>query len=185
MAKRVEAKKPVTILKDLPRLDNGNLANRFWANGIEYTIRTPSDVLSPTRYTEFNRLCMQAGMGLDFNQLLSHLKELERKVYEIDPKDQTTKTGVILQLNAITKAVLDKSADRYDLMLHLCCIFIVEAGEDLRQFSFEKSIEKISNWNTEGYRVNDFFQLAMSSIPQFRAVYQEAERVQASLDISL
>lgn len=184
MKKKIE-KTSVVELKDLPRNERGELIRKFMASGVEYTIKTPSDVLTPARYTEFNRLSMMSGIGLDFNQLIEHLKDLEARVYDVDIKDQTTKTGAILKINAIRNAVLDKSKDRYDLMLMLCTIFIVESNEDLRGFSHEQAIEKIDNWNNEGYKVHDFLSLAVSSIPQFQNVYNEAQKASLNLDISL
>ncbi|MDZ7876103.1 MAG: hypothetical protein U5L45_00455 [Saprospiraceae bacterium] len=166
----------MTELKPLPRQNDGNFARKFTANGINYKILSVNDAMSIERYTEFSRLSAVVGFGADFNGLLGHLDQIAKDILLIDSKEPISKLAAIARIQAVKDAVIDTSKERFNQAMYFCSLFIVRDGEDLTRWDFEDATEKISDWNTEGYKGTDFFSLAALCIPDFAVHYLQTEK---------
>jgi hypothetical protein len=160
-------------LKDLPRDSDGQISRYFIANGNKYKICSVDEVLSPTRYTEFERMSIVAGFSMNFDVLFARLQDLEGKIYEIEEAKQQSKTPAIVLINAIQNGIVKSGEMRWEQTAYFSTLFIVRENEDLTKWTIEDAGDKINDWNTEGYKMTDFFFLTALSIPQFAKRYSD------------
>jgi hypothetical protein len=168
-------------LKDLPRDKDGEISRYFTANGNMYKICSVEEVLSPWRYTEFERMSIMAGFGMNFDILYTRLKDLEGKIYEIDEAKQQSKTPAIMLINAIQNGIVKTGELRWEQTAYFATLFIVKENEDLTKWTIEEAGDKINDWNTEGFKLTDFFFLTAVSIPEFAKRYSSLIKEQMNL----
>ena len=166
----------MTELKPLPRDKKGDFEKTFEANGTKYKILDASKSMSLARYTEFSRMSAVVGFGVNFEGLLTHLQEVQKLVFDIDPKNSLTKKGAILKVEAMLELIIKTSQERFDQALYFATLFIIKEGEDLTEWDFDEATEKVSDWNKEGYSAQDFFSLAVSTIPSFASAWHEMKK---------
>lgn len=176
----------MTELKKLPRDEEGKIKRKFEANGIEYTIRDPSEVMSGKRHVEFNRFGTIFAFGYDFASFIGHIQEAKRLVIDADLKDSLTKMKPLLKLEAIEAAIIEASKMKYDAAVYLCSIFVTSKDENILEWDFDTQTEKIDNWLIkEGYGHSDFLSLATISVPEFLKNYNQKVEEIESRNISL
>jgi hypothetical protein len=158
-------------LKDLPRSLDGEIERYFMANGNKYCILSIDECLTPYRYTEFERMSIVGSFAMNFDVLFTQLRSLEGKIHQMDLSDDTAKTPPIVLLNAIQNGIIKSGQMRWEQMAVFCSLFIVREKEDLRVWSIEDANDKVADWNAEGYRMKDFFQLGAIAIPKFAPEY--------------
>lgn len=159
--------KIITELVKLPRDEQGNIKRNFEANGHKYIIRKASEVLTLRRNTELNRMGLVAATGLTFAELINKTQQSTKAIIEIELNENFTlsKMKPILINQGIEEALVRLSKENYDAILLYCTIFIVRENEDIRYWDYETQIEKVNDWNEGGFDVNDFFILAVCTIP--------------------
>lgn len=150
-------------VKGLPRKE-GKILPEFEANGKKYLIET---ALNIKRFSEFEKIQLEVGFGLSFSDIFDNLKE----GYTLANKQQFADLAVMLynMMHGIKKA----STERYNSALTMCTLFINTEEEDRTNWSKELAQKKLSDWSEEGYDVNDFFLLAVTSIDNFAKNYGE------------
>lgn len=136
----------------------------FMANGHKYYF---SSTMSIDRFVEFERLQAHVGFGKDFKHIYDKLKE----AYDHMNKNRLADGAVIVHnlINGIAEN-LDK---REHPILQLCALFINREDEDKKVFDPDLTAQKIDDWKTEGYAINDFFQLAFNFVEGFMDAYNE------------
>lgn len=180
-----EETKIVTELKKLPCDKEGKIKRQFTANGIEYTIRDISDILSPRRYIEFNRFTTIFGFGYDFASILEHLSECKRNIIDINVSDSLTRMKPLLKIEAIEKAIVEASQMRYDASMYLASIFITSKDEDIRKWEIDEQTAKVDNWTEEGFDNASFLSLCVIFVPEYLKNYNEISATIANNNISL
>ena len=136
----------------------------FTANGNEYTI---VDTMSIERWKKLEDFQDLLGWGRSFDDMFKQLK----KVYELMDEGKQNEPRIIIH-NLLT-GVKQKLEKRYHPALMLCTLFVVRKDEDQTIYDEEFMKGKIEDWTTEGYDINDFFQLAWTLVPGFIKHYQD------------
>lgn len=142
----------------------------FTANGVRYIIHNKMCI---DRYMEYEMLQPAIGLGITFDELFQNLK----RAYAALNKQNFADSAVIIHnmMNGV-KDVQEKK--RVHPALKMCALFINRENEDLGIYDPNLMEEKINDWTKEGYSLNDFFSLAVNSIPNFREAYLEFEENQ-------
>ncbi len=147
---------------------------RFSTKDHNYTIL---DSFPISRYRAFRKLQPRLIFGLDAHSLF---KNCERGFnYCNSTKPEPANAAIIFHniMNGI-KDVDDDS--REDAALLICALIIVRDNEDIGSYDEKLSIEKIRDWEKEGFSIDDFFQLALISIPNFKKVFEQYTALQAT-----
>jgi hypothetical protein len=161
-----------TTIKPLPRDAKGRIKDRFQANGIEYMIITADQGISIERFKVWQQLSLVVGFDANFQKMLQNLTKAQELANGVVTKDNTF-TDLVMHLNAMKEGIVSKSEENYSYAMYLCTLFIVDKDEDLTTWSHQIADKKIENWNKEGYDVQDFLKLAVSSIIGFKSAYKE------------
>lgn len=151
MAKSKEEK-----TNDLKKLDFE--ATEFMANGKRYFIKQS---LSVERFRWFEKYQVDFGFGRTYKSIADALK----KAIEFGNKGKGIEAWNIV-LNLVL-AIGDGLEKRTNNAMMICALFIVTDDEDLTKWDEQQQLEKINDWNTEGYDVNSFFQLAANLVTGF------------------
>lgn len=163
MTQTKKQEKPAT-----PRVKTLDLKSRtFTANGNKYTIL---DTMPLSRWRIFNKLQPRLTFGCDFKSLFENLNKAYR--YLDTPKPQPASSAIVIHniMNGLNDVADDS---REEPALLICALFIVRDGEDVGAYDEAACIEKIRDWEKEGYDANGFFHLALISIPAFRTTFEE------------
>ena len=64
--------------------------------------------------------------------------------------------------------------ERVHPALLICTLFCNFEGEDEKIYDEEIMKSKVEDWQKEGYRIDDFFQLAWNLVPGFINVYEQS-----------
>ena len=162
-------------IKPLPRDAEGRYKRQFKAAGKTYFIRSAAEGFSIERFNQYEILSLALGYGATFQQFTQQLNAAIALANDA-AVGKATFVDLVLQLDAIKQGINTSSQQRNSMALTMCTLFIVEKEEDLTQWSEEMAAEKIENWNKEGYDVNDFLVIALSSVAGFSEIFREAKR---------
>lgn len=133
-------------------------ATEFEANGKRYFVKQS---LSVERFRWFEKYQVDFGFGRSYKSIADSLK----KSVELGNKGKGIEAwNIILNLVMAIGEGLEK---RTNNAMMLCALFIVTEDEDLTKWDEQQQLEKIKDWNTEGYDVNSFFQLAANLVTGF------------------
>ncbi len=164
----------MTELKHLPKDEAGNFKRNFTANGKNYTIRTRAEGIGIYRTSQFLKMELLVGAGMDQPQLVAALKDVQAEVNKFG-----NGKGDFLQTALMLKALLDQvyaiNKSRFAINFFFCSLFIVRDDEDLTKWTLEDQEEKISDWNAE-YNENDFLELGESMLTSFAGTLNERSR---------
>lgn len=144
----------------LKRLDPN--ANSFHANGHKYLIHGS---LSIARYREFERLQVIAGFGADYQTLYQRVSKAYGEINQMKAADAA------VTLNSVLEGLNRPLSGQEPPMLMLCSLFIAREEEELSRWTESEAIEKIRDWELEGYDTGDFFNLALRSVRLFHNAY--------------
>lgn len=130
----------------------------FMASGKRYFVKQS---LSVERFRWFEKYQVDFGFGRSYKSISDSL----RKAIELGNKGKGIEAwNIILNLVLTISEGLDK---RTNNAMMICALFIVTDDEDLTKWDEQEQLEKIKNWNDEGYDVNSFFQLAANLVTGF------------------
>ena len=141
---------------DLKKLDF--TVSEFMANGKKYFVKQS---LSVERFRWFEKYQVDFGFGRSYKSIADALK----KAVDFGNKGKGIEAWNIV-LNLIM-AIGDGLEKRTNNAMMICALFIVTEDEDLTKWDEQMQLEKINDWNTEGYDVNSFFQLAANLVTGF------------------
>ena len=139
----------------------------FEANGVKYHI---TKNLCIERWRHFEDLQALVGFGRSFEDLFTAFKDIWSALDE--KGGAKVASASIICHNAMT-GIKTKLEQRHHPALMICALFINGEGEDEKVYDDEVMANKVKNWQTEGYDINDFFQLAWSLVPSFIETYSE------------
>lgn len=137
----------------------------FEANGHKYYI---SDKVSFARWTEYEKISPKLTYGVDFDSMYkSH-----GKAYAALNEKRFADAAVIM--HNLMSGIKDANDDsRVHPALEICALIINREGEDMAEYNKAFQLEKINDWQTEGFDILSFFALALRSISGFRETYLE------------
>jgi len=147
----------------------------FEANGVKYHI---TNNLCIERWRHFEDLQALVGFGRSFEDLFTAFKDIWSALDE--KGGAKVASASIICHNAMT-GIKTKLEQRHHPALMICALFINGEGEDEKVYDEEVMANKVQNWQTEGYDINDFFQLAWSLVPSFIETYKEDMESTSSL----
>lgn len=156
-------KKPQYKIKPLPRDKDGQYQKTFFANGKNYKILGWQDGLSMDRWQVYQQLSIEGGYDITFQSLYNHLHELEEMLNKSFTQGFKA-ADFIIKLRALKDGIASKAVQRVPKVMRLAAVFIVREDEDIRYYDSTLADEKIKDWEDEGYDVQDFFTIALSSI---------------------
>lgn len=133
-------------------------ATEFMACGKKYFVKQS---LSVERFRWFEKYQIDFGFGRSYKSIADALK----KSVELGNKGKGIEAWNVI-LNLIT-AIGQSLEKRTNNAMMICALFIVTEDEDMTKWDEQTQIEKIQNWNDEGYDVNSFFQLAANLVTGF------------------
>ena len=132
--------------------------SEFEANGKKYFVKQS---LSVERFRWFEKYQVDFGFGRTYKSIADSLK----KAIELGNKGKGIEAwNIVLNL---MRSVGDGLEKRTNNAMLICALFIVTEDEDVTKWDEQQQIEKINDWNTEGYDVNSFFQLAANLVQGF------------------
>ena len=130
----------------------------FEANGKTYYVKNS---LSVERFRHFEKYQVDFGFGRTYKSISESL----RKSIELANKGKGLEAwNIIFNLMNAVGDSLDKRVNNGML---ICALFIVTEDEDLTKWDEQEQLNKINDWNTEGYDVNSFFRLAANLVEGF------------------
>lgn len=130
----------------------------FTASGKKYFVKQS---LSVERFRWFEKYQVDFGFGRTYKSIADAL----RKAIELGNKGKGIEAwNIVLNLVLTISEGLEK---RTNNAMMICALFIVTADEDLTKWDEQEQLEKIKDWNDEGYDVNSFFQLAANLVTGF------------------
>lgn len=136
----------------------------FPANGKTYSI---TEEISVERWQHFEDLNALVGIGRSFNEIFTDIRE----AYEFLNKGKQADCAV--KLHNLMTGVKSKLDGRHHPALMICALFINYEGEDTAIYDEKIQQQKINDWQTEGYDMKSFFQLAWRFVPKYIDVYNE------------
>jgi hypothetical protein len=139
-------------------------SNELPANGVIYKIKYS---LTVERWKCFEKLQNHFAFGLAFS-------EIEKKISDAITLANSGKAiDAWYKIYDLREGIAYRLEDREHPTLLMLSLFIVTDDEDLTSWTEEDQKKKISDWNKEGYDINDFFQLASNLVKNFLPVYKE------------
>jgi hypothetical protein len=137
----------------------------FEANGRKYYV---TDKLSMKRWKEYEKLVPRLAYGCDFKDVQNTLL----KVWEAlnNKHGRLAEASVLVHnlMSAINDVEDEKRIHPAMLVAALC---INREGEGWNEYDENLQLEKIEDWEKEGYDVNSFFQFALTTISGLRETY--------------
>jgi len=134
----------------------------FMANGKEYTVE---QFLSVERYVEFQILEKELAFGVTFKAMFDMLDKLESQLNKINFANAAVTLSDI-------KRGLVKVQEREPVILKICALFMNTKDENRAIITQDMIDTKISDWKAEGLAMNDFFQVALTTVSGFLGIYQ-------------
>lgn len=132
--------------------------SEFTACGKKYFVKQS---LSVERFRWFEKYQVDFGFGRTYKSIADALS----KAVEMGNKGKGIEAwNIVLNLRMAIGEGLDK---RTNNAMMICALFICTADEDLTKWDEQQQLEKIKDWNDEGYDVNSFFQLAANLVTGF------------------
>lgn len=161
----------MTELKNLPRDEAGGFKRNFTANGKNYTIRTRAEGIGIYRVSQFLKMELLVGAGMDQPALVASLKDIQAEINKFgNGKGDFLETA--LKMKALIDQIYAINKSRFAINFFFCSLFIVRDNEDLTKWTLEDQEEKISDWNTE-YNEHDFLALGESMLTSFAETLRE------------
>lgn len=157
-------------MNELKRIDFEK--GKFTANGKEYTIE---GALSIERYAELQIIEKELAYGFTVKSLFDKIKT----VWDLLNKMKFAEMAV--NLNDMMRGVA-KVQEREPIILKICALFMNTADEDRRTITQDMIKEKITDWKAEGIAMQDFFQVASSSVHGFLEIYETVSRIISAQD---
>ena len=147
----------------------------FMANGRKYIVM---DRISIVRFKQYEKLVPQLTMGITFNEMFASLKKAYGFLNSKDPKPLDA--GIILHniMNSITASNDEK---RFSPALMMAALIINREDEDPGKYDEQLMLDKIADWQAEGYDMLDFFELSLNAIQGFRETLIKYTQETASL----
>ena len=142
----------------------GGKVTEFEANGHSYKFASQ---ISIDRFIEFERLQAHVGFGKDFKGIHEILKDTYDLLNKSKPADAAVKVHNLLN------GVGYNLEKRDHPVLQMCALFLNRADEDVKVYDEDLMSEKIADWRTEGYSIEDFFQLAFNFVEGFIPILNE------------
>lgn len=132
----------------------------FVANGQRYFVQKS---ITPLRYKEYEKLVPKLTFGLSFQEVYQQLHRL----WNMLDKQQFANAAVVCHnlLNGI-KDIDDEK--RVHPAMMMAALFICRENEDPAKYDEQLMLEKIADWQVEGYDFWSFFALSVNSIRGFR-----------------
>lgn len=127
-------------------------ANSFMANGKKYLIHGS---LSTFRYKYYEIYQAQMAWGVDFQKQYKDIGA----AYDLLNKSKPADAAV--HLNNMREGIARHLEKREHPAMMLCTLFISREGEDLSTWNETEAMEKVADWNTEGYEMVGFFKYAL------------------------
>ena len=142
----------------------------FTANGVKYLI---SDKLTPERWKEYEKLVPRLTFGLSFQDVYNQLHKAYG--YLNKPNPEPVNAGVVIHniMNGI-RGIEDEK--RIHPAMMMAALVILRENEDPRTYDQALMLEKVADWQKEGYDMMSFFALSLSSIQGFRETLIEYTR---------
>jgi len=139
----------------------------FMANGHEYHI---SSGISLSRYKEYEKLEPRLTYGVDFDSLFKQL----RKAYDALNSNKEGRADAIVIIHNLMSGIKDiENEKREHPALLMAALVINRDGEDAGIYDEKKQLQKIEDWQKEGYDALPFFTFALISIQGFGAEYKK------------
>lgn len=137
----------------------------FEANGHKYYI---TDQVSFSRWIEYEKLSPKLTYGVDFDSMY----KAHSRAYAALNEKKFADAAVIMHnlMSGIKDANDDK---RIHPALEICALIINREDEDMAVYERSFQLEKINDWQVEGFDILSFFALALRSINGFRETYLE------------
>lgn len=143
-------------MKKLKRLINkdGEVTSVFKGkSGKVYRI---NNQLNITRYSAFQKLSLQFGYGVSFQNFYNRIDGVIQMVNDIGA-GKGRYIDLALELDSLQKSALDSSTSDFDMGFYLASLYIVSDSEDLTTWDTDSATEKIKDWVE--YDSQDFFTL--------------------------
>jgi hypothetical protein len=140
----------------------------FEANGKTYHI---TQNLCIERWRHFEDLQALVGVGRSFDDIFKAFRDIWDALD--DKGGAKVATASIICHNAMT-GIKTKLEERTHPALMICTLFCNFEGENEKIYDEEVMKSKIEDWQQEGYKVDDFFQLAWNLVPGFIDVYRQS-----------
>lgn len=128
----------------------------FMANGRKYVV-SPS--VTPLRFKEYEKLVPAFSFGLSWQNVYSQVL----KAFELLNKQQFANAAVVMHNIANGIKTID-DPNRIHPALEMCALVINREDEDLRTYNRDLMLEKIADWQAEGYDMQGFFHFALNTI---------------------
>ena len=139
----------------------------FQANGHTYHLVKEIPI---SRWREYEKLEPQLTYGLSFKEMQ---QQLTKAYNSLNSKEGRWADAAVIIHNILSGLKAIESETRNHPALMLAALVINREGEDAGVYNEALQIEKISDWEKEGYDVTPFFTFALISIQGFRESYLE------------
>jgi hypothetical protein len=150
------------------------LSQKFMANGHEYVIM---DYITITRGAEMKNITSKMAFGTDLKGLFAKINEIYKHCTTGNsPIEQLHKSAVVC-LN-LMDGINYLETNKREPYMELCALFINRVGEDHSTITKQQIDDKINDWIVEGYDPNDFFLLALNSVPDLKNQWMESKSKQ-------
>lgn len=134
----------------------------FVANGHKYIVM---DKISIARFKEYEKLVPQLTMGIGFSEMFTSLGKAFALLNSPAPKPLDA--GIIIH-NLMEGIKGAGSENRAHPGLMMAALVINREGEDATKYDKNLMLEKIADWQAEGFDMLDFFELSLTSIQGFK-----------------
>lgn len=134
----------------------------FMANGRKYIIM---EKISIERFKQYEKLVPQLTMGITFNEMFASL----RKAFGLlnNPTPKPLDAGIIIH-NLMSGISASNDEKRFSPALMMAALIINREDEDPGKYDEQLMLDKIADWQAEGYDMLDFFELSLNAIQGFR-----------------
>lgn len=140
---------------------------KFPANGKEYIIEQQ---VSFDRWIQYEEIQEELMWGLTPKEQFNNLQ----KIIDEANEGNIANVGIIAREQMLgVKRKLDK---RWPTALRMCALFCNTADEDRKTITEEMINIKIADWRAEGYDINSFFTLALTTIPGYLDILNSITR---------
>lgn len=137
-------------------------SRKFVANGTTYFIQPES--ITPNRFKYWQIESIQLSFAISFERLHASLMNIWKAC--------TSGNDVIGALNIaateshnLVKGLANIKTVDSDACLRFCTLFINRSDEDLTKWDDAMINQKITDWKSEPFDINDFFLLAVNQVP--------------------
>lgn len=140
----------------------------FEANGRKYVLST---MISAERFKEYEKLVPKLTFGLSFQEIYAQLGKLFAHLNKQNFADAS-----VLCHNIMGGIKKIDDENRVHPALEMAALVINREDEDTRYYDHNLMLEKIQDWQEEGYDMMGFFRFALNITEGFREVLKESTR---------